>query len=99
MLRKVAVSTFLLAFALYIFLPTPDELVIYPVVSLFLTYAFHMPIVYAVLIVTLLYYGSGVVALAGALMIGGKPIYAVFKKKFGETSDHLFKKRFADASS
>jgi hypothetical protein len=80
-LRKTAYSTFMLAFALYIFLPTPDELVIYPVVGLFLTCTFHVSIVCAVLLITLFYYGAGVVSLLGALIIGGKPIYLSLKER------------------
>jgi len=80
-LRKTACSAFLLAFALYIFLPTPDELVIYPVVGLFLTCTFHVSIVFAVLLITLFYYGTGAVSLLGALIIGGKPIYLNLKAK------------------
>jgi hypothetical protein len=80
-LRKTAYSTFLLAFALYIFLPTPDELVIYPVVGLFLTCTFHVSIVCAVLLITLFYYGAGVASLLGALIIGGKPIYISLKER------------------
>jgi hypothetical protein len=81
-LRKTAYSTFLLAFAFYIFLPTPDELVIYPVVGLFLTYTFHVSIVCAFLLITLFYYGAGVVSLLGALIIGGKPIYINLKERY-----------------
>jgi len=80
-LRKTVYSTFLLAFALYIFLPTPDELVVYPVVGLFLTYSFHISPICAVLLTTLFYYGDGVVSLFGALIIGGKPIYASLEKR------------------
>jgi len=75
MLRKLAVPTFLLAFAVYIFLPTPDQLFIFPAGGLFLAYALHISIVNAVLMVTLFYYGSGAVSLLFALIIGGKPIY------------------------
>ena len=82
MLRKVALSTFLLGFSLYIFLPTPDELVIYPAVGLFLMYTLHISFVYAALLITLSYYGSGVVALLGALLIGGKTIYNSLKEKY-----------------
>jgi len=82
MLRKVALSTFLVALALYIFLPTPDQLVIFPAGSLFLSYAFHISIVYAVLLVSLFYYGAGTVALIGALLIGGRPIYCSFRERF-----------------
>ena len=80
MIRKVALSTLLLACALYIFLPTPDELFIYPTVGLLLTYTFHISFVYTVLVITLFYYGSGVVALLGALTLGGKPIYNNLKQ-------------------
>ena len=74
-LRKVGFSACLLAVALYIFLPTPDELFIYPVAGLFLSFTLHVSIVYAVLLITLFYYGAGAISLLGALMIGGKPIY------------------------
>jgi len=82
MLRKVALSTFLLGFALYIFLPTPDELVIYPAVGLFLTYTFHISFLYAVVLVSVFYYGAGVISLVAALLIGGKPIYFTLKEKY-----------------
>ena len=85
MLRKVALSTFLLAFSLYIFLPTPDELFIYPAVGLFLTYAFHISFLFAIFLVTLLYYGSGVVSLSAALLIGGKPVYHLLKARLRKT--------------
>ena len=82
MLRKVALSTFLLGFSLYIFLPTPDELFIYPAAGLFLTYTFHISLLYAFVLITLFYYGAGVVSLAAALIIGGKPIYFILKEKY-----------------
>jgi hypothetical protein len=93
MLRKVALSTFLLGFSLYIFLPTPDELVIYPAVGLFLTYTFHISFVYAALLITLFYYGSGVVALLSALLIGGKPIYNSLKEKWTKRKTQTLLKR------
>lgn len=82
MLRKVALSTFLLGFSLYIFLPTPDELFIYPTVGLFLTYTFHISFLYAVALITLIYYGAGAVSLAAVLLIGGKPMYFMLKEKY-----------------
>ena len=82
MLRKVAFSTFLLAYSIYIFLPTPDEVIIYPVAGLFLMYTFNVSIVYAVLLITFFYYGSGLMALFGALLIGGKPIFSAFKERY-----------------
>jgi hypothetical protein len=81
-IRKVASLTFLFSTAVYILLPTPDELVIYPVLGLFFPYAFHMSFIYGVLLSMVIYRGVGVACLLGALLIGGKPIYIKLKKKF-----------------
>jgi hypothetical protein len=80
-LRKVAFSAVLFSASVYILLPTPDELVIYPVLSLFFAYAFHLPIVYGVLLSMILYRGLGGLCMLGALVIGGKPIYHKLKGK------------------
>ena len=92
MLRKVAFSTFLLAYSIYIFLPTPDELFIYPAAGLFLMFTLHISIVYAILLVTLFYYGSGVAALLSALLIGGKTIYHMLIEKLGKRRTRLVSK-------
>jgi hypothetical protein len=81
-LRKVAFSTFLLGVSLYILLPTPDELVIYPVGSFFFSYALHIPVFYALLLTMIIYRGVGAGCLLGALLIGGKPIYYNLKEKY-----------------
>jgi hypothetical protein len=81
--RKFAYSAFLLSTALYILLPTPDELVVFPVSGMFFSIVFHMPLVYGVLIAVIIYHSVGVVCLLGALLIGGKPIYHKLKQKFG----------------
>ena len=81
-IRKVASLTFLFSTAVYILLPTPDELVIYPVLGLFFSYAFHMSFIYGVLLSMVIYRGVGVARLLGTLLIGGKPIYIKLKKKF-----------------
>ena len=75
MLRKAALATFLLAYSLYIFLPTPDQLLIFHGGSLALSFVFHISIVNALVIISALYYGSGSVALTCALLVGGKPVY------------------------
>jgi hypothetical protein len=81
--RKIAYSAFLLSTSLYILLPTPDELVIYPVGGLFFSYAFQLPFVYGVLLTMIIYRAIGAVCLLGSLLIGGKPIYYKLKQKFG----------------
>lgn len=99
MLRKVALSTFLLAFALYIFLPTPDELFIYPTVGVFLTYTFHISFLLAVVLITIFYYGAGAVSLMAALLIGGKPIYYSLKEKYRKKRLQPLFKRYMLVSS
>jgi hypothetical protein len=81
-LRKVAFQTLLLGTSLYILLPTPDELVIYPVLSLFFFYVFQMPLVYGVLLSMIIYRGVGVGCLCGALLTGGKSIYYKLKERY-----------------
>jgi hypothetical protein len=80
-LRKVVFSAVLFFESIYILLPTPDELVIYTVLSLFFAYAFHLPIVYGVLLSMILSRGLGSLCMIGALVIGGKPIYHKLKGK------------------
>ena len=80
-LRKTAFSTFLLALALYVFLPTPDQILIFPVVTAFLAYGLHVSVVFALILTSLFYYGVGVASLLGALAIGGKSMYWVFRER------------------
>jgi hypothetical protein len=80
-LRKIAFSAVLFSESVYILLPTPDELVIYPVLRLYFAYAFHLPIVYGALLSMILYRGLGSLCMIGALVIGGKPIYHKLKGK------------------
>jgi hypothetical protein len=84
MLKKVAVSAFLLALSLYILLPTADEIVIHPVFGLFLSVVLKVPLAYGVLLSIVIYRGIGSACLLAALLIGGKPIYIKLKEKFGK---------------
>jgi hypothetical protein len=83
-LRKVVSSALLLSTSLYILLPTPDELVIYPVLGLFLSIIFHMPFVYGVLLSMIIYRAVGGAFLFGAFMVGCKTVYRKFKEKIGK---------------
>ncbi len=88
-LRKVGLAAFLLGVSLYILLPTPDELVIYPVGSFFFSYAFHMPLLYGLLLTMIIYRALGVACLGFALITGGKPMYYMFKTRFKKTKIHF----------
>ena len=83
-LRKVELSAILFSASLYILLLTPDELMIYPGLSLFFTYVFHMPIVYGLLLAMIIYRGLDGLFMLGALAIGGKPVYYKLKEKIGK---------------
>ena len=81
-LRKVAFPTFLLGTSLYILLPTPDELFIYPVLGLFFSYVFQFSFVYGVLLSMIVYRGLGIIFLFGAFLVGGKPICCKLKETY-----------------
>jgi len=80
-LRRVAFSAILLGIGIYIWLPTPDEIIIYPVLGVLLSYFFHTGLVYGVLLSMIIYRGLGTVCLLTALLIGGKPIYYKLKER------------------
>lgn len=84
MLRKVAVSTFFLSASLYILLPTADEIVIHPILGLFLATIFNIPLAYGILLSMLIYRGFGIALLFTSLFVGGKSIYNKLKEKFGK---------------
>jgi len=88
--KKVAFSAILFSTSMYILLPTPDELAIHPILGMFLSYAFHIPFVYGVLISMILYRSLGGLCLLGALLIGVKPIYVKFKEKCAEKRNTAF---------
>jgi hypothetical protein len=60
--------------------------VIYPAGIFFFSYAFHMPLLYALLLTMVIYRAVGVASLVGALVVGGKPIYYMFKTRFRKTT-------------
>jgi hypothetical protein len=80
-LRRVAFSAILLGIGIYIWLPTPDEIIIYPVLGFLLSYFFHTGLVYGVLLSMIIYRGIGTICLLTALLIGGKPIYYKLKER------------------
>ena len=81
-LKKAALSTFLMAVFLYVILPTPDQLFIFPASTLFFAYTLHISLVYGLILISLLYYGIGAACLFGALLIGGKPVYYNLKERY-----------------
>jgi hypothetical protein len=92
-LKKAALSTFLMAVFLYVILPTPDQLFIFPACTLFFAYTLHISLVYGLILISLLYYGTGAACLFGALLIGGRPVYCSLKEKYRKRKAQPYFKR------
>jgi len=80
--NRVSFAIILLSVALYILLPTLDEVFIHPVFGLFLSQVFDLPIIHGTLLSVIIYRSIGVICLFGALLVGGKPIYQKLKARF-----------------
>ncbi len=99
MLRKAALSAFILSASLYILLPTGDEIVIHPAFGLLLSTVFGLPLVYGILLSMVIYRIVGAALLIVALLIGGKPIYVKLKDRFRKKENILpWLKRFNSSS-
>ena len=83
--NRVSLAIILLSVALYILLPTLDEVFIHPVFGLFLSQVFDLPIIHGALLSVIIYRSVGVVCLLSALLVGGKPIYQKLKARFKKT--------------
>ena len=88
-LRRVAFSISLLALSLYILLPTADEIIIHPVLGMFLANALKLPLIYGVFLSIIIYRGIGFAFLLSALLIGGKPIYCKLKERVRKKTKSL----------
>ena len=80
-LRKEAFSAVLFLASVYILLPTPDEFVIYPVLSLFFAYVFSIANFLRCLTFNDTLSSLGGLYMLGALVIGGKPTYRKLRGK------------------
>lgn len=76
---KAAFSTVFLSIALYIFIPTVDEILIHSVFGLFLWTIFTVSLAHGLLMSLLAHRGLGIALLFIALFVGGKPIYSKLK--------------------
>ncbi len=82
--RKVVFSAAMLAISIYILLPTADEIIIHPTFGLFLSYVFNLPYVYGFLLSIIIYRVVGLVCLAAAILVGGKPTYFLLREKMAK---------------
>jgi len=83
--NRISLAIILLSVALYILLPTLDEVFIHPVFGLFLSQVFDLPIIHGTLLSVIIYRSIGVVCLLSALLVGGKPIYQKLKARLKKT--------------
>lgn len=84
-IKRVSLAIILLSAALYILLPTLDEVLIHPVFGLFLSQVFDIPLIHGTFLSVIIYRSIGVACLIAALLIGRKPIYQKLKAKIKKT--------------
>jgi hypothetical protein len=82
--KKIFFSTVMLATSIYIIVPTADEIIIHPTFGLFLSYTLNLPYVYGVLLSIIIYRALGLVCLAVAILVGGKPAYFLLREKMAK---------------
>jgi hypothetical protein len=80
--KQVSLAIVLLSVALYILLPTWDELFIHPVFGLYLSQVFDLPVIHGTFLSVIIYRSIGVLCLLTALLIGGKSLYQKLKARF-----------------
>jgi hypothetical protein len=88
--KKIVFPAFMLGAALYILLPTADELLIHPTLGLFLSYGLNIPYLEGVLISVILYRTLGCACMAAALITGGRPAYFKLKESLTKKKFNLF---------
>jgi hypothetical protein len=80
-MRRYVLALVFLSIALYILFPTADEAFVYPTVGSAISELFGTSLAKGIFISAVLYRGTGIIFLAIALFIGGKPIYRRLKTK------------------
>ena len=88
--KQISLAIVLLSVALYILLPTLDEVLIHPVFGLFLSQVLDLHIVHGTLLSVIIYRSIGVACLVGALIIGGRPIYQKLRSRFGKRARFVY---------
>ncbi len=83
--KQTSSALVLLSLALYILVPTLDEVFIHPVFGLLLAQKLDLHIIHGTLLSVVIYRSIGIVCLLSALLIGGKPIHQKLKAKFKKT--------------
>ncbi|MEM3829406.1 MAG: hypothetical protein QXP36_09380 [Conexivisphaerales archaeon] len=85
-MNRLSLAIVLLGVALYVLLPTPDEILVHLAFGIFLSQVLNVPLIPNGMFLSLIIYRSiGVVCLLGALLIGKKPISQKLKETFKRT--------------
>jgi len=81
--KRLILAIVLLSLALYILVPSLDEVLIHPIFGLYLSQILEIPITHGVVLSVMIYRSVGVICLSAALLIGGAPILQKLKARFG----------------
>ncbi len=70
--KNISIAIILMGVSLFIMLPTPDEVIIYPVLGFIISNLFNVPFVEGALITVIGYHTVGILCMTGSFMLGGK---------------------------
>jgi len=90
MMKRTPLAFVLMVLAIYIIVPTPDELFI-PFLGYFLARVFNIEVQTGVVWSVVAYLSLGFILLASSILIGGGVILKELKKRFNERRSHYIK--------
>jgi hypothetical protein len=70
--KNISIAIILMGVSLFIILPTPDEIVIYPAFGFILSKLYNMPFIQGAVLTVIGYHTVGVLCMSGSLLLGGK---------------------------
>jgi hypothetical protein len=70
--KNISIAIVLMGVSLYIILPTPDEIVVYPAFGFIFSNLFNMPFIQGAFLAIIGYHTVGVLCMTGSFLLGGK---------------------------
>jgi hypothetical protein len=70
--KNISIAIVLMGVSLFIMLPTPDEIVVYPAFGLIFSNLFNMPFIQGAFLAIIGYNTVGVLCMTGSFLLGGK---------------------------
>jgi hypothetical protein len=91
MMRRIPLSFALMAVGIYIVVPTPDELLLHPVMGLIFSKVFGVSLQTGIVWSCTMYTGLGLVFLAGSILLGGRIVVHELNNKVSSGTSSVIK--------